>query len=232
MSIISVSSPGAHPSLDRPESPVVGAYRSRSAQSAPFTTRGSPRQLSCIVAKSHEQGCVGVCVWCLGSSRRAITFGRAVADRASHRMPREICRICHLVASRAPFPRGRRLTQNRRRRNARRDSGCPRCLWKASRRGEGPFCHLYAARDDAVGCVPRVTYFTASVYRPPTTPLHPLCAHKPYVGACVVCERLCDRALVKPCVEERSCLSLRSRNRWADVSVNDTRKRVFCVLRC
>lgn len=106
------------------------------------------------------------------------------------------------------------------------------CLWKASRRGEGPFCHLYAARDDAVGCVPRVTYFTASVYRPPTTPLHPLCAHNPYVGACVVCERLCDRALVKPCVEERYCLSLRSRNRWADVSVNDTRKRVFCVLRC
>ncbi|KAL1443587.1 hypothetical protein MTO96_030256 [Rhipicephalus appendiculatus] len=63
------------------------------------------------------------------------------------------------------------------------------CLWKASSRGEGPFCHLYAARDAAVGCVPRVTYFTASVYRPPTAPLRPLRAHNPYVGARVVCER-------------------------------------------
>lgn len=104
-------------------------------------------------------------------------------------------------------------------------------LWKASSRGERPICHLYAARDAAVGCVPRLTYFTASVPASYHT-ASPPCAHR----GCVVCERPwalqpgCGE--VQPSVEECFYLVLRSRNRWACVGVNETKERVFCVLRC
>lgn len=130
-SSISVLSPGAYLSMNRPESPVVGAYRSRNAQWVPLTTRKSPRQLSCVVAKNLRQGHVSVFVFGVsfpvGERTPSWKSGcrQGVSPNAPGCTPDVPPRGEPLAA---PFPRGRRLTQNRRRRNARRDSGCPRSV--------------------------------------------------------------------------------------------------------
>lgn len=99
-------------------------------------------------------------------------------------------------------------------------------LWKASSRGERPICHLYAARDAAVGCVPRLTYFTASV------PASCHTASRTEVASFAKGPGLCNRACgeVQPSLEE--CFYLVLRSRRACVGVNETKERVFCVLRC
>lgn len=127
-------------------------------------------------------------------------------------------------------------TQKRRRRNACCDSGC-RCRVSGKLQDE--------ARGPSAICMQRATP------RGPCTSadlLHgvstgslphrfaPTRTQALDVGACVVCERpwalrpSCGE--VKPPVEECLCLCFRSRNRWARVCINNTKKRVFCVLRC
>lgn len=212
--------------MDRPESPVVGAYRSRNAQWVPLTTRKSPRQLSCVVAKNLRQGHVSVFVFGV-----SFPVGERTPSLEKRLQTGRLAECPRMYAGCATSRRTARcaLPERKATDSKPETEECPprlrlsaQCLWKASSRGEGPLCHLYAARDAAVGCVPRVTHFTASVHRPPSTPLRPLRAHNSYVQLASFAKNpgLCDRALVKPCAEEGFCLSLRSHNRWAAVCLN------------
>lgn len=125
----------------------------------------------------------------------------------------------------------RNATQKRRRRNARRDSRCPRCVsgkLQDGARGPSAICMQRAT--------PRGLCTSADLFHGVSTGslphrFAPTRTQPLDVGACVVCERpwalrpSCGE--VKPFVDECFCLWFRPRNRWAGVSINNTKKRVF-----